>query len=226
MADSDKYVAIGDIHGCAKSNSELLKKLDKKIGSERLYVFLGDYIDRGPDSKLVIDQLLDFETTHNCIFLRGNHDQMLLDACEIDEWSLWMMNGGRSTLMNYHSTEGNLELPIAHYNFFNNTKIWWETEDYFFVHGGLSPELTIQENLESEHERSRFLWQREHIHATKNEWEKTVVFGHTPVSEPLLAKNMIGIDTGCVYQQKGYGKLTAVLLPEMEFIQQENLDFN
>ncbi|MEX0722219.1 MAG: metallophosphoesterase family protein [Balneolaceae bacterium] len=225
MADPGKYVAIGDIHGCAKSNQELLEKLDEQVGLERKYIFLGDYTDRGPDSKLVIDQLLEFGEKHECIFLRGNHDQMLLDAYEKNEWDLWLRNGGSTTLDNYNSSPGGFDLPAAHYNFFKETILWWETEAYFFVHGGISPDLTIQENLNNEYERNQFLWQREHIYASDKPWEKIVVFGHTPVKEPVIEGKMIGIDTGCVFKKNGYGILTAVVLPEVKLIQQECLDF-
>ncbi|NBW70053.1 MAG: serine/threonine protein phosphatase, partial [Bacteroidetes bacterium] len=70
-------MAIGDIHGCLKTLKALLKDLISEFGRERTFIFLGDYVDRGPDSKGVIDFLLEFRTEYNCIFLRGNHDAML-----------------------------------------------------------------------------------------------------------------------------------------------------
>jgi serine/threonine protein phosphatase 1 len=217
-------IAIGDIHGCNKTCKVLLQKLDEEYQSEPTYVFLGDYTDRGPDSKDVVEQLLDFDQHHDCVFIRGNHDQMLLDAYEKNEWDLWIANGGSSTLRNYDAIPGNFELPKKHYQFFTDTKLYWETEDYFFVHAGLNPNLTIKENLEREEERQEFIWQRSHIHAKKSKWEKTVVFGHTPVRKPLVREHMIGIDTGCVYNRSGLGTLTAVVLPEEKFIEQASLD--
>ncbi|MEX0723842.1 MAG: metallophosphoesterase family protein [Gracilimonas sp.] len=225
MSDNEQIISIGDIHGCAKSSKALLEKLDDQYGSDPIYVFLGDYTDRGPDSRKVVEDLIKFEEDHTCIFLRGNHDEMLLDAYEKNEWNLWLSNGGNTTLRNYDSEPGNFNLPQSHYEFFKNTILYWETENYFFVHGGISPDMTIRENLESEYERSQFLWQRDHVYSSKNYWEKTVVFGHTPVPEPIVEKNMIGIDTGCVYKKKGYGVLTAIALPDMKFIQQESIDF-
>lgn len=225
MAEKERIIAIGDIHGCASSNKALLTALNKQFGADPIYVFVGDYTDRGPDSKQTVDDLIDFDKEHRCIFLRGNHDQMLLDAYEKNEWDLWLSNGGNTTLENYDSEPGQFDLPDSHYDFFKDTILYWETDDYFFVHGGISPDLTIRENLDSEYERSQFLWQRDHVYSLRNRWEKTVVFGHTPVKEPLVEKNMIGIDTGCVYKKKGYGKLTAVVLPEIKFIQQESKDF-
>ncbi|MEQ8525340.1 metallophosphoesterase family protein [Gracilimonas sp.] len=225
MASHPEIIAIGDIHGCAASNEALLKTLHQEYNHEPVYVFLGDYTDRGPDSKKVVEQLIDFEKDHECVFLTGNHDQMLLDAYEKGDWNLWLSNGGNTTLSNYDSSPGDFNLPEEHYEFFKSTVLYWETEKYFFVHGGISPDLTIEENLDSKYERDQFIWQRDHVYSRKNVWEKTVVFGHTPVKEPIVEENMLGIDTGCVYAERGYGVLTAVALPEMKFIQQESLDF-
>ena len=225
MASKPEIIAIGDIHGCALSNHALLKKLDDEFGAAPTYVFLGDYTDRGPNSKKVVEQLIQFDEDHECIFLLGNHDKMLLDAYEKEDWSLWLNNGGNTTLRNYDSTPGDFRLPKDHYEFFSSTHLYWETENYFFVHGGISPSLTIQENLDSEYEREQFIWQRDHVYAESNVWNKTVVFGHTPVKEPIVRENMLGIDTGCVYKEKGFGALTAVALPEITFIQQDCLDF-
>lgn len=202
----------------------MLTKLHAEYETEPTYIFLGDYTDRGPNSRKVIEQMLEFEQEHECIFIRGNHDQMLLDAYENGEWDLWLANGGNTTLGDYNSRPGVFKLPETHYRFFSETKLYWETKNYFFVHGGLNPNLTIAENLEHEHEREEFIWQRDHIHARNNKWEKTVVFGHTPVKKPLIREQMIGIDTGCVYNKRGLAKLTAVVLPEQKFIHQKSLD--
>ena len=224
MSSQKEVIAIGDIHGCNASCEALLHTLDEEYHDQPVYVFLGDYTDRGPDSREVVEQLLEFEKNHECVFIRGNHDQMLLDAYQKGEWDLWMANGGNTTLRNYNSRPGSFDLPADHYQFFSDTKLYWETEDYFFVHAGLNPTLTIKENLEREEEREEFIWQRGHIHAEQTKWEKTVVFGHTPVPKPIVRERMIGIDTGCVYNREGLGKLTAVVLPEQKFIQQQSLD--
>lgn len=224
MSVHTDIIAIGDIHGCNATCRSLLRQLDEEHGSDPTYVFLGDYTDRGPDSKDVVDQLLEFGKDHDCIFIRGNHDQMLLDAYEKGDWDLWMANGGKTTLRNYESSPGHFDLPESHHRFFSNTKLFWQTENYFFVHAGLNPRLTIEENLERDEEKEEFIWQRGHIHSPKTKWEKTVVFGHTPVEEPIVRDTMIGIDTGCVYNRPGLGKLTAVVLPEKKFIEQKSLD--
>jgi len=217
-----QFIAIGDIHGCYKSMEAILEKL--KPYDDRQLVFVGDYIDRGPDSKKVIERLIALGKEVDAVFLRGNHEQMMLDAIYKGNFNLWMMNGGRSTLRSYNMGMHSLDFPEEHLEFLNNTKLYYETEDYFFVHAGLSPAKTIEESLGDEQEMKEFLWERSHLNAYETPWEKTVVFGHTPRPNPLKKEHMLGIDTGCVYERAGYGKLTAVKLPEVEFIQQVCLD--
>lgn len=219
---NQKFVAIGDIHGCNQSMDALLNKL--KEYKDRQFVFVGDYIDRGPDSKAVVDSLLQFRQEYNCVFLRGNHEQMMLDAYKENDASLWMMNGGRVTLDSYDTVFQDFDIPEDHLEFYRNTEMYYDTADYFFVHAGLSPARTIADSVNDESAVKDFLWERSHLNAFETPWEKTVVFGHTPRPHPIRKENMIGIDTGCVYDKMGYGKLTAVLLPETEFIQQTCID--
>lgn len=217
-----KYLAIGDVHGCLKSLQALIKKLDDY--TSRQFIFLGDYIDRGPDSKGVVDFLLEYQKQQDCIFLRGNHEQMLLDARRNNDLDLWLMNGGRSTLESYGATNTHLNIPQNHMVFYNETRMYYDTPDYFFVHAGLSPAKTIKQSLEDGEDVEDFLWERSHLNAFETPWEKTVVFGHTPRSHPIKKNKMLGLDTGCVYKSAGYGTLTAALLPEIEFVQQACLD--
>lgn len=218
-----KYIAIGDIHGCFSSMVALLQKLEPFY--DRQFVFVGDYIDRGPSSKQVVDYLLDFKEKVDCVFLRGNHEQMLLDAYRKNKSSMWMMNGGRATLQSYDVQNGDtFTLPDSHRTFYENTRLYYDTDNYFFVHAGLSPAKTITESVNDENESQEFLWERSHLNAFETPWEKTVVFGHTPRPKPIQKEKMIGIDTGCVFDRVGYGKLTAVKLPEEEFIFQSSLD--
>lgn len=217
-----KYIAIGDIHGCFHSMKALLEKLEPYY--DRKFVFVGDYIDRGPGSKQVVDYLLDFKEKIDCVFLRGNHEQMLLDAFHHNKKEMWLMNGGRTTIESYGPEGGEITLPDSHKEFYENTRLYYDTENYFFVHAGLSPAKTIAESIEDEHEVKEFLWERSHLNALETPWEKTVVFGHTPSSKPIRKEKMIGIDTGCVFNRVGYGKLTAAKLPEEEFIEQTAID--
>lgn len=224
MPDSNGFIAIGDVHGCPQSLKALLGKLDEEELSARKIVFVGDYIDRGPDSKGVVDFLLGFRREHDCVFIRGNHEQMMLDAVDQGNMGPWMMNGAGDTLRSYGISRELKELPDSHMAFYRDTKLYYETEEYFFVHAGLSPGITIRQALEKESTIRQFLWERSHLAAPETAWEKTVVFGHTPKHEPVVRDRMIGIDTGCVYGSMGYGILTAALLPEVEFVQQACLD--
>lgn len=210
-------IAIGDIHGCAKSLDGLLDRLD--LSADNTLVFVGDYIDRGPNSKGVIDRLLKLRTTHDCIFLRGNHERFMLDYLNEGALNLWSMNGGVATIQSYQSNSAtSTEFPSEHVEFVRNTELYYETDEYFFVHGGLKPQFTIAENLERFGE-DMFLWERNHLDADTVAWEKTVVCGHTPRPDPINRERLIMIDTGCVYDMHpGLGRLTAVRLPERSFV--------
>lgn len=219
---TDKIIAIGDIHGCPKTLKVLWDKLEPF--EDYVHVFVGDYIDRGPDSKEVIDFLLKVKKERKSVFLRGNHELMLLRALETGSTENWMMNGGQSTLESYGERATISDIPDHHIDFFKRTRLYFESDDYFFVHAGIPPTLTIEESKNDESSHEYYYWGREHINAFEPPWEKTVVFGHTPQPFPIQQRNMIGIDTGCVYNRPGLGKLTAVRLPEKKFIHQTSLD--
>lgn len=208
-------IAIGDIHGCAATLTSLLDTLELKKDDH--IVFIGDYIDRGPDSRGVIDILKKLGDVVECTFLRGNHEQLMLNYLDYGEYDLWAMNGGISTLLSY-SDAGHTEIPEDDVEFVRSTVSYFDTEDFFFVHGGLRPEFSIKENLEM-FDDDVFLWERSHLLSPTYAWEKPVVCGHTPVEIPTNKELLINIDTGCVYHQyPGKGNLTAVRLPQREFV--------
>ncbi|SMO90481.1 metallophosphoesterase family protein [Fodinibius sediminis] len=217
-----KYIAIGDIHGCAATMKALIEKLQPFY--DRTFVFVGDYIDRGPDSRGVVDFLLDFRKKVDCVFLRGNHEQMMLDALNGGDRQLWLMNGGKTTIRSYNGDGLQFDMPESHRQFYEATKLYYDTKEYFFVHAGVSPNKTIEESLSSKEEMQAFLWVRSHLNAFEKPWEKTIVFGHTPRPQPIRQAKMIGIDTGCVYDRRGYRRLTAVKLPEEEFVEHPYMD--
>lgn len=209
-------IAIGDIHGCAATLDVLLEQLAPSNGDHLLFV--GDYIDRGPDSKGVIDRLLELRSEHKCTFLRGNHEAFMLDYLNDGAFHLWRMNGGMATLSSYANHTRQISIPQEHIDFINETKLYLDTEDFFFVHAGLRPHLSIRQNLDQVGE-DVFLWEREHITAPALAWEKPVVCGHTPHEDPINKDKLIMIDTGCVYHMHPkMGQLTAVRLPEREFV--------
>ena len=218
--------AIGDVHGCIATLDELLERLAPTPEDE--LIFIGDYVDRGPNSRAVIQRLLEMEeaaesgTGPRCIFLRGNHDQMMLDYIDYpgdhDVYELWTINGGLSTLNSYVE-DGGLAVPDEHIEFLRRAMLVHETDDFVYVHAGLDPKKTISENL-APLDPLIALWTRGHLKAKLNKWEKTVVCGHTPQRDPTNEPRLINIDTGAVYDHiPGLGKLTAVRLPEREFTQ-------
>lgn len=209
-------IAIGDIHGCANTLNKLLERL-VLIKDDHL-VFMGDYIDRGPFSKGVINHLIELQNEYKCTFLRGNHETLMLDYLDGGEFNIWRVNGGLATLNSYVSNNKQIEIPDIHIDFIRSTVSYFETEDFFFVHAGLKPNITIDQHKEM-YDDEVYLWERSHLKAENFVWEKTVVCGHTPQPEPINRPQLLAIDTGCVYYNHNrLGKLTAVRLPEREFV--------
>jgi len=209
-------IAIGDIHGCVRTLDILLERLAPAADDH--LVFMGDYIDRGPDSKGVIDRLLSLRETHTRTFLRGNHEALMLGYIDHGEYDLWRINGGISTLNSYLNADHHLVIPPAHLDFIRATELYLDTPSFFFVHAGIRPGDTIAESI-ARGDDKLFLWERSHLKAGKLAWEKTVVCGHTPQEEPLNRDHLINVDTGCVYyMHRGLGSLTAVRLPERTFV--------
>lgn len=212
-----QYIAIGDIHGCSQTLMRLVEQLP--LGDNPTLVFIGDYIDRGPDSKGVIDFLLDLKLRYPCVFLRGNHEQMMLDALNGVQERMWLRSGGFQTLESYQAEKGEFYVPQAHFDFVFDTQLYLDTPKHFFVHGGIYPHLSVAANL-NESDLEFMMWERSHLSA-KNKWEKTVICGHTPQENGVLKrKNLFCIDTGCVFGgEEGFGQLTALLLPTEQIIQ-------
>ena len=193
-----RLLAIGDIHGCRSALRNLLARLNPDH-HDRI-VFLGDYIDRGPDPRGVVETLLSLRNrVPRCIFLMGNHERMLLDVLAGHNLPLYLANGGLVTLLAYLD-KGRLQLPAAHRDFFNNLQPFHETDKHIFVHAGLRPGYPLRQQTEND-----LLWIRDAFLTATADWSKTVVFGHTPMRKPYFGSRRIGLDTGAVYG----GKLTA-----------------
>jgi len=209
-------IAIGDIHGCAQTLDFLLKELAPTPNDH--LVFIGDYVDRGPDSKGVIDRLIALQETHECTFLRGNHEELMLNFVDNGDYELWAVNGGIATQQSYGAIGDGSTFPPEHLAFLRATQLYLDTPDFFYVHAGLRPEKTVAESI-AEGNDQVFLWERSHLQASELAWEKTVVCGHTPVSTALDTEKLINIDTGCCFYTHAHlGRLTAVRLPEREFV--------
>jgi serine/threonine protein phosphatase 1 len=206
--------AIGDIHGSLEALERLMEKINPDLQQDRL-LFVGDYIDRGPQSKGVVDYLIRLKNLAppgQIICLKGNHEAMFLDFLQGREKSLFLFNGGQETLLDYWGTSWltpeNLVLPPDHQQFYQELQLFHEKADYIFVHGGLKPGVPLADQQEDD-----LLWIRGEFITSQEDFGRRVIFGHTPFKQPLIMPNKIGIDTGAVYGNF----LTALKLPEEEF---------
>lgn len=220
MELKNKIYAIGDIHGQLHKLKGLIEKLP--IDDTCQLVFVGDYIDRGEYSFEVIEYLINLCKRYNCVFLKGNHEDMFMNFMYGVDENFFVNNGGDSTIQSYKNNGYDISqfveyqrrnLPITHVNFYQSLKNYYETEDYIFVHAGLLPK-NIPLN---EQPIDILLWERYDFINSDFDWGKKVIFGHTPNKEILNMHNKICIDTGAYYED---GKLTCVVLPEENFIQQ------
>ncbi len=140
-----RTLAIGDIHGCNKALESLLATIEPQL--EDRIVFLGDYIDGGPASRQVIETLLSLKQGCETVFLRGNHEVMILDAREDPlKANIWHSYGGLETAFSYGSNFGQdweAAIPDTHWAFFENTERFFETATHIFVHACLDPNLDM-----------------------------------------------------------------------------------
>ena len=209
-----RTIAIGDIHGDIDKLNTLLNKLDPQKGDT--FIFLGDYIDVGPHPKAVITRLLDLSKETNCIFLRGNHEDMLLKAVNTkteEDISEWIFSGGITTLRDYGDF---IEMLTMHKDFFNQLKLYHLTDKYLFVHGGVRPDKQLEEQ-----EKQDLLWIRDNFINYKHILPQKVIFGHTPFFEPYVEDDKIGINTGCGIEEEGY--LTAFICDDETFVTSEEI---
>ena len=187
-----RWLAVGDIHGCLAQLTELME-LVKPTSADRV-VFLGDYVDRGPDSAGVIDYLIEFAAAFpETVFLRGNHEQMFLDYLDGQDSAMFLVNGGRQTLDSYRDRRM-WPIPTSHRRFLESLEHSFESEHHIFVHAGLRPGIPLAEQDDFD-----MLWIRHEFLESDFDWGKAIVYGHTPRQEPLLGDRRIGVDTGCVY---------------------------
>ena len=187
-----RWLAIGDIHGCLTQLAELMERV-KPSSADRI-VFLGDYVDRGPASAGVIDYLIRFAAAFpETVFLRGNHEQMFIDYLDGLDPAIFLINGGQQTLDSYRDCRM-WPVPSAHRRFLDSLRHYFESEQHIFVHAGLRPEIPLAEQSDFD-----MLWIRDEFLESNFDWGKPVVYGHTPLKEPLLGERRIGVDTGCVY---------------------------
>jgi serine/threonine protein phosphatase 1 len=212
----NKIFAIGDIHGCLEKLKELMSRIDIDSQNDTL-IFIGDYIDRGRFGREVVDYVIRLKGEYkNTICLLGNHEYMFVRYLECVDEDIYLGNGGINTLQSYgiflsdDAEERKRKIPEKHRQFFESLLPYYETEDYIFVHAGFRTGLPLKEQTIDD-----LLWIRYKFIESEHDFDKIVVFGHTPLTNPLIDKNKIGIDTGAVYG----GKLTCVELPEVKIYQ-------
>jgi serine/threonine protein phosphatase 1 len=224
LADGTRLYAIGDVHGCGELLAQLLDRLEAHLRAHPvtrpILVFLGDYIDRGPDSRGVIDQLIQLKQRYEVVYLRGNHERCLSEFLRKPSLlAMWLRWGALETLRSYgvepknyfdareqELTAKSLELVLresGHLDFFDKLETSFTCGDFFFVHAGVRPNVPLERQSEVD-----LLEIRDDFLSSASDFGKVVVHGHTPVPEPDIRANRINIDTGAF----ATGRLTCLMI--------------
>jgi serine/threonine protein phosphatase 1 len=218
-----RIYAIGDIHGRLDLLGALLGSIDADLAgrpAERhLLVFLGDYIDRGTFSRETIDRLVILRKERDCIFLKGNHEQIAIKCLSNPAlFDQWMRLGGLETLLSYGVASDHFSsakpiaalqaafhqaLPQAHFGFFRDLQLSFTCGDFFFAHAGVKPGIELSQQLEND-----LLWIRDEFLSSRIDFGKIVIHGHTPVPQIEVLANRINIDTGAF----ATGQLSSVVI--------------
>ena len=184
-----RYIAITDIHGELGKLESVLSKITAR--PDDIFVFMGDYIDRGPDSKGVIDRVIAQSKTHKCIYLIGSHEYAYLHARKKEDYFQYLFwnYGGPQTVDSYGSFEN---IYKTHGEFLENLKFYYLTDKYLFVHAGINPhyDLEHQDEMDLVYIRYNFI-------NSKHKLPQKIIFGHTDLEKPYVDEGKIGIDLGC-----------------------------
>lgn len=192
-----RKLAIGDIHGCLRAFDAILEEVDPQ--ADDLLVTLGDYVDRGPDSKGVLDRMLWLQGRCQFLSLKGNHDLMMLGASQDKEhFDEWLKSGGRETLASYKATEDWQSfaeaIPMTHWRFLSDHCVpYHETNEHFFVHANVCPDLPLAEQPDY-----MLYWEKLEMGTwCPHESGKTMICGHSAQrsGRPLVLDQAICIDT-------------------------------
>lgn len=216
--------AITDIHGCAKTFEALLNRIT--FSKEDVLYLLGDYIDRGPDSRGVIDHIWELqEDGYEVHCLRGNHEQMLLD--EINDDEIWY-NGEKATLKSFE-VKANQDIPKPYIEWMEELPFFFELKDYILVHAGLNFRTKFPLD-----EPTEMIWIRNWYDDINKKWlgNRIIVHGHTPIRQLVIKRSIseldeipaIDIDAGCVFESFGLGNLCALNLDTKELTFHANID--
>ena len=225
--------AIGDIHGCLKQLISLQKNIlnTKNFKKDNdLLLYIGDYIDRGPHSKDVINQIIKLQKENiKSIFLMGNHEQVMIDFLfnKINNLKYWLNLGADQTFKSYKIEVAEFikdgfeddkidrlrsvllnELSDEHIHFLKNLRLSYSVGNYLFVHAGINPEKILKDQ-----DKMDLLWSRSDQFFDKNfKFEKIIVHGHTPEEKVINFPYRINVDIGCFFS----GKLSCVCLNDKD----------
>jgi serine/threonine protein phosphatase 1 len=225
LPDGRRIYAVGDVHGCADLLSKVFERIDHDLKSRpvanAVQVFLGDYIDRGPNSREVINLLIARQQRNDVVLLKGNHEdyaiRFLNDPTVLSEWK---NIGGLNTVCSYgitptrHSdpqsqhelaTALRHSMPDSHYRFLHGLALSFTCGDFFFAHAGVRPGVPLHEQSQKD-----LLWIRDDFLLHEEDFGKVIVHGHTPSREPVVLPNRINIDTGAY----ATGRLTCMVLDD------------
>jgi serine/threonine protein phosphatase 1 len=201
-----RLLAIGDIHGCSRAFDALLDYVGPNSSDQ--IVTLGDYIDRGPDSRGVLDRLIRLHAQFSVVSLRGNHELMLFAARRDSESrEFWLAVGGREALDSYAKRRGRgriEDVPEEHWQFLRHVCVdWFEIGNYFFVHANVDPDLPLERQPSS-----MLHWEFFNIFSPPHSSGKFMVCGHSEQRNgwQLLLPHAVCIDTFCY----GGGWLTCI----------------
>lgn len=214
--------AISDIHGCAFTFKLLVEELIRPTKEDQIFL-LGDYIDRGPDSKKVFDHIFRWQEAGLQIYcLLGNHEDMLLDSLtDMEQRRHWLKMGGTDTLKSF-GVDRPEDIPEKYLRFMKDLPYYIELGDYFLVHAGFNF-CEGKEKLYQDTESMLWIrnWHMELLPKLVD--EKTVLHGHTPSPRHLLQEllivdtTVINIDSGCAYDYHGLGHLCAFDMNNLEY---------
>ncbi|UXP31343.1 metallophosphoesterase [Reichenbachiella agarivorans] len=212
-----RKLAIADIHGCTQSFKHLVEDVVALQSDDTLYL-LGDYVDRGLDSKGTIDYIEELRRNYTIKALMGNHDLMMKNALEGGpKYDHWFKAGGEETLHSFGTTDIK-KIPDCYFDFIDTLDLFYETENAFLVHAGFNFDVPFRDDTEA------MLWTRNERVDLQQTHGKKVIHGHTPkavmqiIDDIRLGADNICIDAGCVFDSKDgvpMGHLTCLDLDTM-----------
>ncbi|MBX3044790.1 MAG: serine/threonine protein phosphatase [Candidatus Kapabacteria bacterium] len=222
---SNKLYIIGDVHGCSQTLRGLISTFDELVADDKI-IFIGDLIDRGPDSMSVLDQILELKDKGiEVIIIRGNHEQMMLDSINNSKsMKLWFRNGGLATLDSFGVYHPGF-IEDKYLEIIYNSKYYYETEKFVIVHAGMNFNIENPFN-----DKAKMLAVRIESCDIEKIGNRRLIVGHTPYPldsiKSSLSSDLIRLDGGCVYHRKvnGLGYLVALELNSFELFHYQNAE--